>query len=116
VLDSLGHSPTTVFKQLRQYLGEEWADKKKNQPPRTFKKENILGTVPKVPNQDNYSDCGVFVLKYVEQFCAGLPEDLTKKGVEEAIGPNWFKLEEIKTKREDIKNAIVRLGKECGSD
>ena len=33
-----------------------------------FDKDFIKGGVPKVPQQNNYSDCGVYVLQYVESF------------------------------------------------
>lgn len=43
----------------------EWDLKK--QIPRNIAK-SIRGAVPKVPQQTNYSDCGVFVLQYAETF------------------------------------------------
>lgn len=35
---------------------------------RSFGKEVMKGSSPRVPQQDNFSDCGVYVLQYVESF------------------------------------------------
>ena len=43
----------------------EWSNKKGGAE---YNKHLIKGTVPKVPQQTNYSDCGVFMLQYVESF------------------------------------------------
>lgn len=62
-LDSLAlpHSPTCVA--LREYLTQEAYHRKSAVPA-----VNPLGLTAKVPSQDNYWDCGVFVLGYVEEF------------------------------------------------
>ena len=36
--------------------------------PRTFDKDGIRGANPRVPQQTNYSDCGIYILQYVESF------------------------------------------------
>ena len=36
--------------------------------PRDFTKDNMRGCCPKVPQQPNFSDCGVFLLQYIESF------------------------------------------------
>ena len=47
----------------------EWNIKKADdEGARTFTKENMRGCIPKCPQQTNFSDCGVFVLQYVESF------------------------------------------------
>lgn len=35
---------------------------------RTFGKDVMKGSSPRVPQQDNFSDCGIYVLQYVESF------------------------------------------------
>lgn len=35
---------------------------------RSFGKDVMKGSSPRVPQQDNFSDCGVYVLQYVESF------------------------------------------------
>lgn len=53
------------FDDLR-YLEVEWEVKRKTH--REFNKINMVDLCPKVPKQDNSSDCGVYLLQYVESF------------------------------------------------
>ncbi|KAG8582042.1 hypothetical protein GDO81_007896 [Engystomops pustulosus] len=67
LMDSLrGPSRSTVVKTLREYLEVEWEVKKGSK--RSFSKEYMKGSNPRVPQQNNFSDCGVYVLQYVESF------------------------------------------------
>lgn len=50
----------------RRYLEVEWEVRKGNK--RSFSKEVMKGSNPKVPQQNNFSDCGVYILQYVESF------------------------------------------------
>lgn len=49
-----------------RYLEVEWEVRKGTQ--RSFGKDVMRGSSPRVPQQDNFSDCGVYVLQYVESF------------------------------------------------
>lgn len=49
-----------------RYLEVEWEVKKGCK--RSFSKDVMKGSNPKVPQQNNFSDCGVYVLQYVESF------------------------------------------------
>lgn len=51
---------------LPRYLEVEWEVRKGTQ--RSFGKDVMKGSSPRVPQQDNFSDCGVYVLQYVESF------------------------------------------------
>ena len=54
---------------VARYLQVEWDVKKTEvEGPRTFDKDSIRGANPKCPQQTNYSDCGVYILQYVESF------------------------------------------------
>ncbi|XP_069830758.1 sentrin-specific protease 6 isoform X2 [Dendropsophus ebraccatus] len=104
LMDSLrGPSRSTVVKTLREYLEVEWEVKKGSK--RSFSKEFMKGSNPRVPQQNNFSDCGVFVLQYVESFFENpiqsfdLPMNLT----------DWFPQQRMKTKREEIRNLILVL-------
>jgi Ulp1 family protease len=55
-----------VVATLREYLRIEY--KHKEGRDRSFDKEDIRGTCPKVPQQNNFTDCGVYMLQYVESF------------------------------------------------
>jgi len=66
----------------------------------------VLGICEQVPTQSNDIDCGVFVMKYAEMFCANPPEDM------ETFLPclsKWFSLSDIPQKRLEVKNLILRL-------
>ncbi|KAH8710689.1 Ubiquitin-like-specific protease 2 [Beauveria bassiana] len=73
-LDSLGITHSATCKVLKEYLVEEAKDKK-----------NInLAAVPVgkkargIPEQDNFCDCGVFVLGYMDEFLKD-PDTLVRK-------------------------------------
>ncbi|XP_028359587.1 sentrin-specific protease 7 isoform X9 [Phyllostomus discolor] len=104
ILDSLkAASIQNTVQNLREYLEVEWEVKRKSR--REFNKTNMVDLCPKVPKQDNSSDCGVYLLQYVESFFKDpivnfeLPIHLEK----------WFPRQVIKTKREDIRELILKL-------
>ncbi|XP_043962953.1 sentrin-specific protease 6 [Gambusia affinis] len=104
IMDSLrGPTRSNVVKTLREYLEVEWEVRKATQ--RGFGKEVMKGSSPRVPQQDNFSDCGVYVLQYVESFFENpipsfhLPMNLS----------DWFPQQRMKTKREEIKELILKI-------
>ncbi|XP_030626862.1 sentrin-specific protease 6 [Chanos chanos] len=104
IMDSLrGPARSTVVKTLREYLEVEWEVRKGTQ--RSFGKDVMKGSSPRVPQQDNFSDCGVYVLQYVESFFENpipsfhLPMNLS----------GWFPQQRMKTKRDEIKELILKL-------
>ncbi|KAM5153691.1 sentrin-specific protease 7 isoform 4-T4 [Callospermophilus lateralis] len=104
ILDSLkAASIQNTVQNLREYLEVEWEVKRKTH--REFSKTSMVDLCPKVPKQDNSSDCGVYLLQYVESFFKDpivnfeLPIHLEK----------WFPRHVIKTKREDIRELILKL-------
>ncbi|XP_072264640.1 sentrin-specific protease 6 isoform X2 [Pyxicephalus adspersus] len=111
LMDSLrGPSRSTVVKTLREYLEVEWEVKKGTK--RSFSKEVMKGSNPRVPQQNNFSDCGVYILQYVESFFENpiqsfdLPMNLT----------DWFPQQRMKTKREEIRNLILSLQERQSKD
>ncbi|XP_020380981.2 sentrin-specific protease 6 [Rhincodon typus] len=103
-MDSLrGPSRTNVVKILREYLEVEWEMRKGSK--RAFTKDVIKGSNPRVPQQDNFSDCGIYILQYVESFFENpipsfeLPMNLME----------WFPQQQVKQKREEIRNVILKL-------
>jgi len=71
---------------------------------------NIIVTL-KVPSQNNYSDCGVFLLKYAELFSKSPPNNLNEIN-ENMFGKEWFKIEEINQLRIDIKKIIIEANQQ----
>jgi hypothetical protein len=107
VLDSLSSgslSKTNVQTVLRQYLIDEWKAKKPGEVvPRHLEKiEAVWGVVPR---QNNSSDCGVFLLHYIERFL--LTHVLEKESNIEL--KNWFPRKEIAEKRKEIAKIINHL-------
>lgn len=69
IFDSLAGTPRSrVVATLRDYLTCEWKAKHPNGPPRIFNKDNLPGHNVKVPQQNNFTDCGLYLLQYVEHF------------------------------------------------
>ncbi|XP_031692870.1 sentrin-specific protease 6 isoform X1 [Oncorhynchus kisutch] len=104
IMDSLrGPARSSVIKTLREYLEVEWEVRKGSR--RSFGKDQTKGSSPHVPQQDNFSDCGVYILQYVESFFENpltsfhLPVNLEE----------WFPQQRMKTKREEIKELILNI-------
>ncbi|XP_036398327.1 sentrin-specific protease 6 isoform X2 [Megalops cyprinoides] len=104
IMDSLrGPTRSTVVKTLREYLEVEWEVRKGTK--RSFGKEVMRGSSPRVPQQDNFSDCGVYMLQYVESFFKNpipsfhLPMNLS----------DWFPQHLVKKKREEVKGLILQI-------
>ncbi|KAK4046030.1 hypothetical protein OIV83_006419 [Microbotryomycetes sp. JL201] len=70
VFDSLGNTHPAVQKRLREYLIREAQDKKQISIDRSWAETGIEGVTVNVPLQNNFSDCGLYVLHYVERFLA----------------------------------------------
>ncbi|KAM4048473.1 sentrin-specific protease 7 isoform 2-T2 [Anomaloglossus baeobatrachus] len=104
IFDSLktGSVQTTV-QVLREYLKAEWDVKRKS--PREFSRSSMRDLYPKVPKQNNSTDCGLYVLQYVESFA--------QKPIESFEPPmhleNWFPASVVKNKRDKIRDLILQL-------
>ncbi|KAF1585565.1 UNVERIFIED_CONTAM: Sentrin-specific protease 7, partial [Eudyptes robustus] len=104
ILDSLkAGSVQKTVQVLREYLEVEWEAKRKTH--REFNKSTMIDLCPRVPKQDNSSDCGVYLLQYVESFFQNpivnfeQPLHLEK----------WFPRQLIRSKREEIRDLILQL-------
>ncbi|XP_039911029.1 sentrin-specific protease 7 isoform X2 [Hirundo rustica] len=104
ILDSLkACSVQKTVQVLREYLEVEWEAKRKTH--REFSKSTMIDLCPKVPKQDNSSDCGVYLLQYVESFFQNPIVNF-----EQALHlENWFPRQLIRNKREEIRDLILQL-------
>ncbi|XP_050301894.1 uncharacterized protein LOC126740074 isoform X2 [Anthonomus grandis grandis] len=112
IFDSLaGPSRARVVATLRDYLTCEF--KTKMESERVFNRDVIKGSHCKVPQQNNFTDCGLYVLQYVEQFFKDPIKDynIPIKGIDK-----WFEEIEVTKKREDLANLIKDLMEESGAD
>lgn len=112
IFDSLGGtSRARVVATLRDYLTCEYKAKYPNSPPRQYTKPNMLGCLVKVPQQQNFTDCGLFLLQYVEQF---FKDPLKDFRIPIKTLSKWFHQDIVTRKREDIANLIKTLMKREG--
>ncbi|XP_027536836.1 sentrin-specific protease 7 isoform X7 [Neopelma chrysocephalum] len=104
IFDSLkAGSVQKTVQVLREYLEMEWEAKRKTH--REFSKSTMIDLCPRVPKQDNSSDCGVYLLQYVESFfqnpIVNFEEPLHLE--------DWFPRQLIRSKREEIRDLILQL-------
>ncbi|XP_032075646.1 sentrin-specific protease 7 isoform X1 [Thamnophis elegans] len=104
ILDSLkASSVQNTVQILREYLEAEWEAKRKT--CREFSKSTMVDFCPRVPKQNNNSDCGIYLLQYVETFFQNpivnfeLPVHLEQ----------WFPPHLVRRKREQIRDLILQL-------
>ncbi|XP_033729243.1 sentrin-specific protease 6-like [Pecten maximus] len=104
IFDSLaGPNKARIVTILKEYLQVEWNLKKET----SFNlKERIRGSTPRVPQQTNYSDCGIYVLQYVQSF---FEDPLVDYSFPIKCLQNWFTEERMKKKREEIKNLVLTI-------
>ncbi|NXY43654.1 SENP7 protease, partial [Ceuthmochares aereus] len=104
IFDSLkAGSVQKTVQVLREYLEMEWEAKRKTH--REFSKSTMIDLCPRVPKQDNSSDCGIYLLQYVESFfqnpIVNFEEPLSLE--------TWFPRQLIRSKREEIRDLILQL-------
>ncbi|XP_018569684.1 uncharacterized protein LOC108909755 isoform X2 [Anoplophora glabripennis] len=112
IFDSLaGASRSRVVATLRDYLTCEY--KAKLNKERIYNKDVIKGASPKVPQQNNFTDCGLYLLQYVEQF---FTDPIKDYHIPILQIKNWFEEIIVTKKREDIANLIKDLMRDHGKD
>lgn len=104
VMDSLKRSAhERVFKLMREYLQSEWEARRGSS--REFGPDQMESSNCQVPLQDNSSDCGLYLLHYVESFLKDpvvhfdLPLQLKF----------WFPRHQVRRKREEIRDLVLKL-------
>ena len=115
VFDSLGGSKARQARLcavLRDFLSLEYQEKYPGQK-REFSTRTIPGCAPKVPQQPNLTDCGIYVCHNVETFF--------KKPIQDYTLPitslkNWFPDSEPRVKRRDVATLIRKLATEQNQD
>ncbi|XP_024083662.1 uncharacterized protein LOC106662776 isoform X5 [Cimex lectularius] len=109
IFDSLaGASRSRVCATLREYLQVEYNLKHKGSK-RDFSKDTVRGAVPKVPQQTNYTDCGLYVLQYVEAFFS---RPITNFKMPIKMLKEWFPTDIVARKRYDIQQLLHKLMEE----
>uniref|UniRef100_A0A1A9UN13 Uncharacterized protein n=1 Tax=Glossina austeni TaxID=7395 RepID=A0A1A9UN13_GLOAU len=107
IFDSLaGASRSRVVATLRDYLSCRYKVKLPEIPAHTFNKDNMPGHCVKVPQQNNFTERGLYLPQYVEQFFNDPIRDyriLIKKLA------HWFDVIMVTRKREDISNLLQKF-------
>lgn len=107
VFDSLaGTSRSRVVATLRDYLTCEYKAKMSHLPAYVFNKYNMPGHCVSVPQQDNFTDCGLYLLQYVEQFFKDPIRDY-RMPIKQLV--TWFETITVTRKREDITKLLRTL-------
>lgn len=114
IFDSLGLTSrgksTTVINRLRTYLQLEAQDKL----GKSTNKSSCIGHVIKVPQQENYTDCGCFLLQFVEEFFKDLSNSESQRVVDKIIEANfdlsnWFPSDLAQNRRNVMKERMQNL-------
>ncbi|CAK9229784.1 unnamed protein product [Sphagnum troendelagicum] len=121
-LDSLitgGHKSQGVFNCLRSYLVAEWKYRRElhkdigdfSVKTLPLKAESIRGRRVQVPLQDNESDCGLFLLHYIELFVKDAPSTFRLHDLDsrDLFGRSWFPSEDASGLRASILQHLESL-------
>lgn len=107
MLDSLGQTRTVATRALRQWLEAEGRDKRGMDVE--IDNRGLYPKSAQIPTQDNYSDCGLYVLGYLRKFFIN-PDEFTKKLLrfDMSATSDWPDMNPSKM-REEIRNLIFEL-------
>ncbi|KAF9777986.1 hypothetical protein BJ322DRAFT_1114528 [Thelephora terrestris] len=109
VFDSLNGKHPGAMKNLAQYLRFEATDKKGVENPSS--PETMIAHVP---TQDNYCDCGLYLLHFAKTFMEDPDKSfhtiLTKRRSPRADRDVDWKKAQVGTSREDLTKKILELG------
>lgn len=108
--DSLGQTRSQTIRILKDYLIEEAKSKRGME----FEESQMKGiNAKRIPQQDNYSDCGVFLLGYVDTFLSleTDPREFITKTIQQTHeAKDWSKLVPGDL-RANIRNQVQELHK-----
>ncbi|XP_074279435.1 putative ubiquitin-like-specific protease 2A isoform X7 [Silene latifolia] len=122
-MDSIRGSHAGLKDHFQSYLLEEWKERQKETSEDVYLKFLDLRFLSlELPQQENYSDCGLFLLHYAELFINEAPQNFSPFRInkfDHFLRPNWFIPAEASLKRVYIQRLIHELLKslshECAS-
>lgn len=108
--DSLGQSRGPTIKILKDYLREEARAKRGGMEIDATQIKGISAKL--IPQQNNFSDCGLFLLGYVERFLENDPKDFVTKIIQQGVNGkiDWSKLVPSSL-RASIRDQVRELNK-----
>ncbi|KAK8741248.1 hypothetical protein OTU49_002576, partial [Cherax quadricarinatus] len=105
IFDSLtGANRARIVATLRDYLMVEHRLRKGTE--KVYNRDTMKGACPRVPQQTNYSDCGIYTLQFAESFFEHPLKDYT---FPIRTLTEWFPQEVVRGKREAIAKLIANL-------
>ncbi|KAL3617307.1 hypothetical protein CASFOL_038852 [Castilleja foliolosa] len=104
-MDSIRGSHGGVDNLIRSYLWEEWKERGSKQEDISPKFMNLDFIALKVPQQENWFDCGLFLLHYAELFLEQSPNFGATKYID-VLNKDWFLSAEVSLKK---RNHIRKL-------
>ena len=116
IFDSLkGGSKARTCQTLRDYLSCEWKAKMVPSGKEEKKFDNALmpGSQPTVQQQPNFSDCGIYLLQYIQSF---FRDPISDYNFPIRSVRQWFSKEEVEGKRGNIAELIRKLTGEQNPD
>ncbi|XP_031120349.1 probable ubiquitin-like-specific protease 2B isoform X3 [Ipomoea triloba] len=109
-MDSLRGSHTGLKDLLQSYLWEEWKERQKELSEDVSAKFlNLRFASLELPQQQNFCDCGLFLLHYVECFLEEDPADINPFSITKNshfLSMDWFHPDEPSCKRSYIQRLI----------
>uniref|UniRef100_A0A803LV00 Ubiquitin-like protease family profile domain-containing protein n=1 Tax=Chenopodium quinoa TaxID=63459 RepID=A0A803LV00_CHEQI len=109
-MDSIRGSHAGLKDLIQSYLSEEWKEKQKETSEDIVSKFlNLRFLSLELPQQENCSDCGLFLLHYAELFIAEAPHNFSPFQInkyENFLKPDWFMPAEASLKRVRIQKLI----------
>uniref|UniRef100_A0A0K8T4P9 Ubiquitin-like protease family profile domain-containing protein n=2 Tax=Lygus hesperus TaxID=30085 RepID=A0A0K8T4P9_LYGHE len=115
IFDSLaGASRSKVCATLREYLQVEYNVRHRHsRGKRDINKVTMKASVVKVPQQTNYTDCGLYVLQYTEAFFQNPITDY-RMPIKQLV--DWFDTTIVSKKRYQIQQLLHKLMDEQNVD
>ena len=108
----MGGTKSGAVTNIRHYLAQEYKTKISDVDGLDFSAKQMRTIRPKKPEQENFSDCGIFLLQYVEEMFKSLPQFYWQETIEE-VTKTWFeRREEFSSKRKQIAELIVTLSRD----
>ncbi|KAF5179687.1 pentatricopeptide (PPR) repeat-containing protein [Thalictrum thalictroides] len=97
LLDSLNSAdPKTIEPNIRMFIKDICREEGKTEIVESLAQIPLL--VPKVPQQQNSEDCGIYVLYYINLFMKNAPEDVSiSESYSNFMNENWFNIEGLET-------------------
>ncbi|PPJ53796.1 hypothetical protein CBER1_04536 [Cercospora berteroae] len=107
-LDSFGLARTNELRIIKRYVIEEAREKRQM----AVAMDDLQGVNAKgIPQQDNFYDCGVYLIGYMKEFARD-PDHFVKKILGRQIDENDFKEFNTTALRDEIRDTLIKYGDE----